>query len=580
MWRAFHGVTALEPGRPAGSRQPTTALLLDPRLILPAILLIGLALRIGWTITQVAVISSDGSEYATMAEHLAQQRALIGVYEGPAILYAPLYPVLIAGVMRVLPNSEVAARVVSIASGTVLIAVVFFMALRVYDRRTAVIAAALVACHPLLIALSASVYNEALYLTLWAAMAYCALRAMSLQSHRDALLLGIAVGLLYLSRVEAIVYVPFLSFALWMAGWQQKRTRTALVHTAIVWVTFLSLAAPYIAYLDRQTHHLRFEAKWDINYTIARNRLAGRNSLEASWGVARDLTLEGPLLSPFTFTDYTPYSNAWTDRVQSLASMAKLNSHTVYEYLLERQFGSPLIWILIILGWCSTPWTNRRLRDELLLLALAASIVLAALTSATGELRYLFPVGPVLLLWCGHGLRQLARWLAGWELIADWQTPQRVRTTVLLQVGLAALMVAISFGGVRGDWYFADERGDDASAARDAGMWLRQLPEPSKRIAVRLAVVPYYAKGTLIAFPYADPDTTLRYLAKAKVDYIVLASSDAGMVPTVGEWIAHGIPDPRARLVYDKTSATGARVVIYQWRYADAKTFPRLPPLS
>jgi hypothetical protein len=49
---------------------------------------------------------------------------------------------------------------------------VFLLTERVYDRRTAYIAAALVAFHPLLIALSASVYNEALYVTVWMAMAY------------------------------------------------------------------------------------------------------------------------------------------------------------------------------------------------------------------------------------------------------------------------------------------------------------------------------------------------------------------------------------------------------------------------
>jgi len=37
------------------------------------------------------------------------------------------------------------------------------------------------------------------------------------------------------------------------------------------------------------------------------------------------------------------------------------------------------------------------------------------------------------------------------------------------------------------------------------------------------------------------------------------------VVPMVGEWLAHGIPDPRARLVYDKTSAPGVRVAIYKW---------------
>jgi hypothetical protein len=86
--------------------------------ILAAIMILGLALRIVWMITQVSVISPDGAEYAAMAEHLRHQHALIGTYEGPEIIYGPLYPALIAGVMGGIPNSEVSAQVVSLGPGS------------------------------------------------------------------------------------------------------------------------------------------------------------------------------------------------------------------------------------------------------------------------------------------------------------------------------------------------------------------------------------------------------------------------------------------------------------------------------
>jgi 4-amino-4-deoxy-L-arabinose transferase-like glycosyltransferase len=138
---------------------------------LVAILLLGFALRLGWLLTQVTAIGPDGAEYATIAEHLRRQQALIGIYEGPSILYAPLYSVLIAAVMTVVPNSETAAHVVSLASGMALIVIVFFLANLLYGRRAAYTCAAIAAAHPLLIALSATAYNEALYMTLWITMA-------------------------------------------------------------------------------------------------------------------------------------------------------------------------------------------------------------------------------------------------------------------------------------------------------------------------------------------------------------------------------------------------------------------------
>ena len=128
--------------------------------------LLGVVLRLMWILTQTPVIASDGAEYARMAEHLFHDHSLIGNFEGPEILYAPLYSVLIAVSMLVIPNSEAAAHAISLASGTALIVVVFMLADYVYGRRTAYICGILAATQPLLIALSASVYNEALYLTL------------------------------------------------------------------------------------------------------------------------------------------------------------------------------------------------------------------------------------------------------------------------------------------------------------------------------------------------------------------------------------------------------------------------------
>jgi 4-amino-4-deoxy-L-arabinose transferase-like glycosyltransferase len=553
-------------GEPEGSwrTRSTAASPLRRYAIVGAILALGLACRVAWMVTEASVISSDGGEYAAMAEHLRHQHALIGTYEGPEILYAPLYPLLIAATMAAIPNSERAAHVVSLVSGTALIAVLFLIAQRVYGRRTAHVTAALAAVNPMLVALSASIYNEALYLTIWMALAYWGMRALDLRRLRDALLLGVCVGLAYLTRVEAIVYVPFLAAAVWTAGVRLKKKRAAGVHAVALCAVCFLLASPYMWFFYRHTDRLRFEAKSDINYTMARNRLAGMSVMEADWGLKRDLTIEGPLLGPFEFADFTPYSHTVAERLRALASMAKLNAHATYHLLVERQFGSLIVWALVIVGWCRRSWSNRRLRDEAILCAMAGSIVIVTLISATGEVRYLFTIMPVLVLWSANGLQELAVWVIGSEFITTrfhrwkWIAPA-------VQLGVAAVIVAISVGGIEGDGYFANEHSPEAAAARDAGLWLARNGFESKRLAVRLPVVPYYAKGTLIAFPCGDPDVTLQYLARRRVDFVVLESAEAQVLPTIGEWIEHGIPDPRARLVYDKTSTAGVRVVIYQW---------------
>jgi hypothetical protein len=397
-------------------------------------------------------------------------------------------------------------------------------------------------------------------------MVYWGLLTLERRRLTDSLVLGVIIGLVYLTRVEAFAYVPLFAAALLMAWLLRKDARAAAVHVAILCASFLAVASPYVGFLYNHTDGLRFEAKWDINYTMARNRLAGKSYMEADYGLGPDLTVEGPLLGPFQFVNFTPYSRALVDQLKTVASVARRNARAVYHYLLDLELGSPLLWGLLIVGLCRQPWTNSRLRNEALLLVLTGSIVFVTLTSATGEERYVFPILPVLLVWSGKGLQELAQWIAGWELLRDRRRVAPASVAAGLQLGAAGLIVALSIQSVRHDFYFASERGGAASAAREAGLWLAQQGPGPKRIAVsRSSVIPYYAKGTLIAFPWGESNATRRYIAEKQVDFVVLESEEVWLQPIIGEWIAHGIPDPHARLLYDRTSATGDRVVIYRW---------------
>ena len=245
--------------------------------VLPVIVLIGLGLRLAWMLTETPVISMEGAEYVRMAENLVQGRGLIGNFEGPETMYTPLFSVLTAGLMLVTRNGETAAHLVALLFGTALIVVVFSTARLIYGERTAHICAALVAFHPLLVKLSASIYNESVYLTLFMAAIYWGIRALDLQSPRDSLLTGACLGLAYLSRPEAFAYPVFFALALCIAGLARKRLRVAAVRSAVLLGAFFVLASPYIAFLYQHTGHFRMEGKWNINYTIAQRLLMGMN---------------------------------------------------------------------------------------------------------------------------------------------------------------------------------------------------------------------------------------------------------------------------------------------------------------
>ena len=537
-------------------------------LVAAGIVLLGAVLRLVWMMTQAPVINSDGGEYARMAEHLRQDHALIGNFEGPEILYGPLFPILTAGVMTVVPDSETAAHVVSLLSGVALIVLSLLTANYVYGRRTATICACLVAIHPLLVALSGSVYNETLYLTLWMGLLYCSVRLIDRWRLRDGLLLGTFAGLAYLTRIETVAYFLLALLAALAIAASKKRVRSAMAASAAAIVAFGILASPYVLFLQRHTGHLVLEAKWDINYTMARNRLAGMNPIEADYGVGRGLAAKGPLLDPFAFSSFTPYTQSFREEIGTLWGMAWRNARSVYEDLTAREFGPPLLSGLILLAWFARPWSNRRLRHEVLLLLLAGALVFVVLTSATAEFRYMFPLLPMLLLWSAKGVDVLVQTVGRWELFIRGKPHS---PPMALTAGLAAcallLVSGLAFLPVRSCWLFKYQRSSTATAVRSAGIWLAQHDPGPKRIATQLTVLPYYAKGTLKAMPYGDPDAAEQYLLKQKVDYVVLDSDEARAFPNVSAWLEHGLRDPTASRIYEYTDGHDTRVVIYRMHH-------------
>ena len=548
---------------------------LGGRTMLAAILVLGFLLRVAWMATEAPVISSDGAEYARMAEHLFHDHALVGNFEGPEIMYAPLYPVLIAGAMWVIPNSEAAAHLVALVSGTALIGIVFLIARNVYGRRIAYICALLTSVHPLLVALSGSIYNESLYVTLLMAVVYWGLRALDLQRRRYCLLLGVCIGLAYLTRVEAFAYVLFFVPALVIAGLLRRAVRPAVVGSLILVASFFTVASPYVAFFYKHTGSLRLEAKWDMNYATARSRLAGKSSTESDYGVdmsatmkgPTSITINGPMLAPNELWRWrlAAHSPTLSDKLGTLVAMANYNRWAVYYDFLSGTIGSPVLLGLVIIGLLRQPWSNRRLRHEGVLLVMATSVAIVVLISSSVEFRYFFPILPLLLLWSGKGLDELGQWIQGWEVLTSGRFSRPRLIAVAVQLCAVVPLLLLSTRGVIKESLFVAERNSTALAARDAGLWLADHEPGPKRVAVRHAVIPYYSKGTLIGLPYADSETTLRYLAMENVDFVVLTSDHARVLPTISDWIAHGIPDARARLIYDRTNPEGDRVVIYRW---------------
>lgn len=535
-------------------------------MLLMLMILLGLTMRIYWMVSQTPVINNDGAEYVRMAESLAAGRGLVGNFPGPETMYAPLLSVLTAGLDALTRNAELAAHLICLVFGAALIVPVFFIALRMYGIRVAYLSAALVAFHPLLIALSGSIYNEDVYITLFVAAVYFGMRSLESRRNRDYVLLGLCLSLAYLSRPEAFAYLWFFVLALWISVLVARTpVRRAALGSALIIVTFLLVASPYLRFLHVQIGGVRWEGKWNLNYSIAYRFRSGMNFTEAAYGLGPDASSAGPQMEPFRFAAYTPYPHSLADKLQTLWAMAKLNWRDETHFVRDRALGGPLVLALALLGLFRKSWSRRRLFHEAIIICMVISIVFLGVTNCEVQIRHDLPLAALGSLWTAKGIDELGKWTR--SLMCSLKAgflPAAKTMGLVVEAGLVLAIFAVALESTPSNILF-DTQQSRYAYVKQACLWLKDYSPGPKRIACVGAIPTYYAKGTLIALPYAGSEQALAYLDSRNVDFIVLDSNYVSKFPELSDWMKYGIPDNRVQLIHEAGIDAYNRVAVYRW---------------
>jgi 4-amino-4-deoxy-L-arabinose transferase-like glycosyltransferase len=146
-----------------------------------------------------------------------------------------------------------AARAVSALLTGLAVALIAASANLIFGRggASALFATAIAGFNPQVIFIGAMVNNDALVTAMGALVAYCLLRMMDARpnAHKPALALGLALGLAFLSKNNALALLGFAGLGLaliaWRMGWPLRRWLTQL---ALSYSAFAGLALPYLAY--------------------------------------------------------------------------------------------------------------------------------------------------------------------------------------------------------------------------------------------------------------------------------------------------------------------------------------------
>ncbi len=468
------------------------------------------------------VVWGDEPFYLWDGYHLATGRGYTFFHGRPDVYLTPLYPLVIAGLYLILRNLELASRLCYIVFGAALILPIYGLAKEMYGRRTAVIAAAVLAVYPALTA--AELYwgtmTEPLYFLLAYAGLYAALRALRGGGWGAHLAAGAFFALAYLTRGEGIAYIAAVGGVLVLIRLMERRlfSREVWPRLLAMFGIFLVLAFPYWLYLRLQTGRWMISGQAGMTYitciSLAYGDVVGFD--QATWGLDRasgEVNFFSPAMVSFRMLDHI--------RADPLA-FARLVYHNVRDFLSTlfswRMFPAWLI-PLLTLGLFGSAWDRRRAKGELLLLASTAP-ALSFIFFFVQE-RYIGAVLPLLIMWTAHGAGRWADW-AGETLAGWWPRGPKERTWRLCLSGaLMAALVVISL------WWMprvatTTSLGSFRPAHRTAGLWLSERIQPGDTVMSRYPAVAFHAGASWVPTPNASIPDVLAYAYAHGADYFVL----------------------------------------------------------
>lgn len=537
--------------------------------MLGALLILGLIVRVDWLKSHVLVFNPDGAEYARSAENLLRGAGFSGMWSRPEVIFPPLYPLLIAAASPLTGNSEVAARLVSVICGVLLVLPIFYLARRIYGPRTAILAATVVSIHPMLTSISVTGFSESTYLLFFAWGLYWSFESLWGRGWKAAAMAGLFWGLAYLARPEAFLLCGVLVaglLAVELIGKERGKGLWKQAFCAVI--AFVIVATPYVIFLRVKTGHFRLEGKSNFNYVVSRRVEEGKDIVQAYYEIDHDLNIVGPGMDPVRFANYSPYQKHFSELVRVAVRNIPVHLRSIQDFLFSiYSFGSPLLLILVLAGLFRDAWTRDRFWKEIFCLTAAASLFAILFAVQWFEIRFALPMFLVLLIWSAKGMDALSEWAQ--------QTWGNIRpTTDGLSAGIAnAIRVALIFAlsglalaGTIKDPPFPEEN-ESNLPQKEAGLWLRghspNLGEKGRvQILSSLGIVAFYAGGEYWPLPYTDGPTALRYLESKAPDFVVLENSKR---PYLHDWRMNGIPDYRAELIYRTGGAPEREVIVYAW---------------
>jgi 4-amino-4-deoxy-L-arabinose transferase-like glycosyltransferase len=450
---------------------------------------------------RASYLTGDSYQYLRAAMTFANGQGLRDMSGDPFTVLTPLYPLLVGIVYRLVPaiDIETTARLVSLAGATTAVVALYWLLRARYSLRFSLAAALLFALSPLRVWSGLWALSEGLYLGLLM-LGVAVLFRPQHRSWFSAALGGFLLGLAYLTRPEASLFVAGVITLFFIKDWRGPKT------ALLILAGFLLVALPYHAWVYRVTGNLD----------------SGR--MHISLAVSQSL-YEGNLSRVFLLDEVRPDGSTVSRLGSEMTLSAVAKRYAFFArveigrllYLLGPYF---LVMALLIAGIAVCVPRNIRLAMRKFQLADAWPFVLASwllfLPLQHIEDRYLLPVLPAFLVW-------LVLIMLALQKLVGAKLPLRARQfAVLLPLAFIAVFV-LSYS-----YRLATQlpQNDPSLFARNTAHWWE---------AERLSPAPILSQNPDLAFftngehrwmPAGEPADVLKYAQRNGVNYIYVSSQD------------------------------------------------------
>ncbi len=490
-------------------------------MFLAGCMLVAFAVRYS-LLPENGVVNGDGMYYTLLGERLVDG----DIWNGLSAYWSPVYSFL-TGVATLVVERDSAGRWISLLAGVSLVAPSYLLMRDMFGAVAARAGMVLLVFHPFLVLASGWVMTESLYAFVFTTALCVGWRALSSFSSISFAITGILWGVSFLVKPEAIGYAVamavLLTGFLWVKSVSFARIGTGLLSFII---GFLVLTFPYVLFLYQKT------GDWTISQKIAVNFPA--------------VDFEGELLELSPSGNLTMKDRVWGDDYETgfamstpsatsgkasssrdlISDLSILGSKAAT--LLRKQIRDyfpalipiPLA-LVAVFGFVGGHWSRERLSKEFYLVVFLLSTLLGYAASAV-ELRYLFPIIPLLIGWVANGVTVLGSILRpAFQRAAGQRWALNAPSLSIFLAVLLLVPVIPLYGIVFKTAAIADVPFEEKAA----GLWIATHTAAKSPVVMSAHITPaFYAQASHIYLPDEDVNTVVNYASRRDVDYFVISN--------------------------------------------------------